>query len=50
LVTEVGALQRSLARARQFRDAAVASLEPLPPTEIRERLVAYAGFAVERHS
>ncbi len=50
LVTEVGALQRSLVRARQFRDAAVASLEPLPPTEIRERLVAYAGFAVERHS
>jgi octaprenyl-diphosphate synthase len=50
LVTDCGALDRSLARARQFRDAAVASLEPLPQSETRERLVAYAEFAIERHS
>ena len=50
LVTEAGALDRCLARARQFRDAAVAGLEPLPPGEIRERLVAYADFAIERNS
>jgi len=50
LVAGAGALDRSLVRARQFRDLAVAGLAPLPPTEIRERLVAYAGFAIERHS
>jgi octaprenyl-diphosphate synthase len=50
MVTEVGALDRALARARQFRDAAVASLDPLPPGETRERLAAYAEFAIERHS
>jgi octaprenyl-diphosphate synthase len=50
LVTSVGALDRALARAREFRDAAVASLEVLPPGAICERLVAFAEFAVERHS
>jgi octaprenyl-diphosphate synthase len=50
LVTRSGALDRCLARARQFRDAAVASLEPLPPGEIRGRFAAYADFAIERNS
>jgi octaprenyl-diphosphate synthase len=50
LVTRSGALDRCLARARQFRDAAVASLEPLPPGEIRGRFAGYADFAIERNS
>jgi octaprenyl-diphosphate synthase len=50
LVTRVGALDRSMARARQFRDAAIAGLGPLPASETRERLAAYAEFAIERHS
>jgi octaprenyl-diphosphate synthase len=50
LVTGSGALDRCLARARQFRDAAVASLETLPPGEIRGRFAAYADFAIERNS
>jgi octaprenyl-diphosphate synthase len=50
LVTEVGALDRAMARARQFRDEAVGSLEGLAASETRDRLVAYAEFAIERHS
>ena len=50
LVTEAGGLDRALARARDYRDAAIADLGPIPAGEIRDRLAGYAEFAIERRS
>src|SRR5258708_1905582 len=50
LVAGAGALDRALRRARDYRDAAIAQLERLPEGETRDRLRAYADFAVERRS
>jgi geranylgeranyl pyrophosphate synthase len=50
LVTDAGGLDRALARARDFRDAALADLGPIPAGEIRDRLAGYAEFAIERRS
>jgi geranylgeranyl pyrophosphate synthase len=50
LVTDAGGLDRALARARDYRDAAIADLNPLPAGEIRDRLSGYAEFAIERRS
>ena len=50
LVAGCGGLDRALARSRDYRDAALADLSPLPPGETRERLARYAEFAIERRS
>lgn len=50
LVTEAGGLDRAVARARDFRDAAVADLAPLPKGAAHDRLAAYAEFAIERRA
>ena len=50
LVAGAGGLSRALARARTYRDAAIADLGPLPAGETRDRLVGYAEFAIERRT
>ena len=50
LVGGSGVLDRALARSRDYRDAAIADLTPVPPGETRERLARYAEFAIERRS
>jgi geranylgeranyl pyrophosphate synthase len=50
LVAASGGLDRALARSRDYRDAAIADLGPLPAGETRERLARYAEFAIERRS
>jgi geranylgeranyl pyrophosphate synthase len=50
LISQAGGLERAVARARDYRDAAVADLDPLPAGEVRDRLAGYAEFAIERRS
>jgi octaprenyl-diphosphate synthase len=50
LVAGSGALDRALGRSREYRDAAIADLGPLPDGETKERLARYAEFAIERRS
>jgi octaprenyl-diphosphate synthase len=50
LVASSGALDRALARSRDYRDAAISDLAALPEGETRERLGRYAEFAIERLS
>ena len=50
LVAGTGALDRARRRADDYRNAAIAHLDGLPAGETRERLRAYADFAVERRS
>jgi octaprenyl-diphosphate synthase len=48
LVEETGAIRETLRRAHAYARAACKALEPLPPSEVHDALVAVAEFCVER--
>ena len=48
LVEQTGAIRETLRRANAYAAAACKALEPLPPSEIHDALVAVAEFCVER--
>jgi len=47
-VEETGAIRETLARAQAYADSACDALGVLPPSPLREALVAVADFCVER--
>jgi len=47
-VEETGAIGETMTRARHYADKAVAALQPLAPSEIRDALADIADFCVER--
>lgn len=50
IVREAGALDRAMEQASEYRDRAVAALEPVADGQVRRRLAGFADFAIERRS
>jgi geranylgeranyl pyrophosphate synthase len=48
IIRAAGALNRAMARARNYRDRAVGALRAIPKSDVRDRLQGIADFAIER--